>query len=53
MHFNHAFVYVAMVFSVAVEMLNLVARRRAKEVVRLHNPYGDPEAHVPATIKTT
>jgi predicted tellurium resistance membrane protein TerC len=43
-HFDHAFIYVAMVFSVAVEALNMVVRRRARKVVHLHNPYGDPEA---------
>ena len=37
-HFNHAFIYVSMVFSVAVEALN--------KVVHLHNPYVDPEATV-------
>lgn len=41
-HFNHAFIYVAMAFSVAVEMLNLVMRRKADKVVHLHNQYGDP-----------
>ena len=45
-HFNHAFIYVSMVFSVAVEALNTVARRRAAKVVHLHNPYGNPEAAV-------
>ena len=43
-HFNHAFIYVAMAFSCSVEMLNMVARRRAARVVHLHNPYGEPEA---------
>src|SRR5215211_2374287 len=45
-HFDHAFIYVAMLFSIAVEALNMVARRRAAKVVHLHNPYGDPEAAV-------
>src|SRR5215207_6727653 len=45
-HFNHAFIYVSMVFSVAVEALNMVARRRAAKVVHLHNPYGNPEPAV-------
>jgi predicted tellurium resistance membrane protein TerC len=45
-HFNHAFIYVSMVFSVAVEALNTIARRRAAKVVHLHNPYGNPEAAV-------
>ncbi len=45
-HFNHAFIYVSMIFSVAVEALNTVARRRAAKVVHLHNPYGDPEAPI-------
>jgi predicted tellurium resistance membrane protein TerC len=43
-HFNHGFIYVAMAFSCAVEALNMVARRRAAEVVHLHNPYSEPEA---------
>ena len=45
-HFDHAFIYVAMAFSCAVEALNMVARRRAARVVHLHNPYGEagPEA---------
>ncbi len=43
-HFDHAFIYVAMVFSVALEALNMVARRRAAKVVHLHNPYGDRAA---------
>jgi predicted tellurium resistance membrane protein TerC len=38
-HFNHAFIYVAMAFSCSVEALNMVARRRATKVVHLHNPY--------------
>ena len=42
-HFNHGFIYVAMAFSCAVEALNMVARRRAAQVVHLHNPYGEPE----------
>ena len=45
-HFNHAFIYVSMVFSVAVEWLNMVARRRAAKVVHLPDPYGNPEAAV-------
>jgi predicted tellurium resistance membrane protein TerC len=43
-HFNHAFIYVAMAFSCAVEVLNMIARRRSARVVHLHNPYGEPEA---------
>ena len=43
-HFNHAFIYVAMAFSFAVEVLNMIARRRSARVVHLHNPYGEPEA---------
>jgi predicted tellurium resistance membrane protein TerC len=43
-HFNHAFVYVAMAFSCGVEALNMIVRRRAARVVHLHNPYGEPEA---------
>lgn len=43
-HFNHAFIYVAMAFSCSVEALNMVARRRATRVVHLHNPYGEPES---------
>ena len=41
-HFNHTFIYVAMAFSCVVEVLNMVARRRAARVVHLHNPYGEP-----------
>ena len=36
--FNHAFISVAMGFSVAAEMLNLVMRKRAAKVVHLHDP---------------
>jgi len=42
-HFDHAFIYVAMAFSCGVEWLNMVARRRSTKVVRLHNTYGTPE----------
>ena len=48
-HFNHGFIYVAMAFSCAVEALNMVARRRAGQVVHLHNPYGEPEAEASAS----
>lgn len=45
-HFNHAFIYVAMAFSCTVEALNMVARRRSAHVVHLHNPYGEPEERI-------
>lgn len=47
-HFNHSFIYVAMAFSCAVEALNMIARRRATQVVHLNNPYGEPEGEVGA-----
>jgi predicted tellurium resistance membrane protein TerC len=50
-HFNHAFIYVAMAFSCVVEMLNMVARRRAARVVHLHNPYGNPEEASAAQVE--
>ncbi|GAB1413528.1 MAG: membrane protein [Candidatus Desulfobacillus denitrificans] len=38
-HVPKGYVYFAMAFSVAVEMLNLRLRRRAAQPVRLHEPY--------------
>ncbi|HSH79448.1 MAG TPA: TerC family protein [Herpetosiphonaceae bacterium] len=43
-HFSHAFIYVSMAFSVAVEMLNLVMRKRTAKVVHLRNQYGPTSA---------
>ncbi len=37
-HVPKGYVYFAMAFSVAVEMLNIRVRRRAKRVVQLHQP---------------
>ncbi|MBM3390371.1 MAG: TerC family protein [Betaproteobacteria bacterium] len=50
-HVPKGYVYFAMAFSVAVEMLNMRLRRRAAQPVRLHEPYvredgrQDPPAH--------
>ena len=33
------YVYFAMAFSLAVEMLNIRTRKRARKVVDLHSPY--------------
>ncbi len=41
-HVPKGYVYFAMAFSVAVEMLNIRLRRRSKKVVDLHNPYEGP-----------
>jgi predicted tellurium resistance membrane protein TerC len=41
-HVPKGYVYFAMAFSVAVEMLNIRMRRRSKKVVDLHNPYEGP-----------
>jgi predicted tellurium resistance membrane protein TerC len=38
-HVPKGYIYFAMAFSVAVEMLNLRLRRRAEEPVRLHSQY--------------
>jgi len=44
-HVPKGYIYFAMAFSVAVEMLNLRLRRRAEEPVRLHSQYREePEA---------
>ena len=50
-HFNHAFIYVAMAFSCIVEVLNMVVRRRSARVVHLHNPYGEPEAEAASDVR--
>jgi predicted tellurium resistance membrane protein TerC len=39
LHIPKGYIYFAMAFSVGVELLNLRIRRRAKEVVKLHQPY--------------
>jgi predicted tellurium resistance membrane protein TerC len=39
LHIPKGYIYFAMAFSVGVELLNLRMRRRAKEVVKLHQPY--------------
>jgi predicted tellurium resistance membrane protein TerC len=41
-HVPKGYVYFAMAFSLAVEMLNINMRKRAKKVVDLHNPYEPP-----------
>jgi predicted tellurium resistance membrane protein TerC len=43
-HVPKGYVYFAMGFSFAVEMLNIRARKRAKNVVDLHNAYEAPKA---------
>jgi predicted tellurium resistance membrane protein TerC len=43
-HVPKGYVYFAMAFSFAVEMLNIRARKRAKNVVDLHNAYEAPKA---------
>jgi predicted tellurium resistance membrane protein TerC len=42
-HVPKGYVYFAMAFSFAVEILNIRARKRAKKVVDLHNAYEAPE----------
>lgn len=37
------YVYFAMAFSVAVEMLNIHARKKRAKAVQLHSPYRDPQ----------
>jgi predicted tellurium resistance membrane protein TerC len=41
MHIPKGYIYFAMAFSVAVEMLNLRLRRRGTHPVKLHQPYTD------------
>lgn len=41
MHIPKGYIYFAMAFSVAVEMLNLRLRRRESHPVKLHQPYTD------------
>jgi predicted tellurium resistance membrane protein TerC len=41
-HVPKGYVYFAMAFSLAVEMLNIRMRKRAKKVVDLHDPYHPP-----------
>ena len=43
-HVPKGYVYFAMAFSVAVEMLNLRMRRRAARPVHLHEPYAREDA---------
>ena len=44
-HIPKGYVYFAMAFSLAVEVLNINARKRAKQVVDLHSPYRQPGEH--------
>ena len=44
-HIPKGYVYFAMAFSLAVEVLNINARKRAKRVVDLHSPYRQPGEH--------
>jgi predicted tellurium resistance membrane protein TerC len=44
-HIPKGYIYFAMAFSLAVEVLNINARKRAKQVVDLHSPYKPPGAH--------
>ncbi len=46
-HVPKGYVYFAMAFSLAVEMLNINMRKRAKKVVDLHSPY-EAEGSTPA-----
>ena len=43
-HVPKGYVYFAMAFSLAVEVLNINARKRAKRVVDLHSLYKPPGA---------
>ena len=43
-HVPKGYVYFAMAFSVAVEMLNIHARKRKAKPVELHSPYREPGA---------
>ena len=43
-HVPKGYVYFAMAFSVAVEMLNIRMRRRSAKPVHLHAPYAGSEA---------
>ena len=40
-HFDHAFIYVAMAFALAVEMLNMIYRKRSAKAVQLRKTYQD------------
>ena len=42
-HVPRGYIYFAMAFSVCVEMLNIRMRKKAKEPVRLHEPYAHDE----------
>ena len=44
-HVPKGYIYFAMAFSLAVEVLNINARKRAKQVVDLHSPYKPPGVH--------
>ena len=46
-HVPKGYVYFAMAFSVAVEMLNIRARKRAEKPVELHSPYREPDRRTP------
>ncbi|MCS6947468.1 MAG: hypothetical protein NZM12_07625, partial [Steroidobacteraceae bacterium] len=43
-HVPKGYIYFAMAFSLAVEMLNIRARRARAEPVALHSPYEPPRA---------
>jgi predicted tellurium resistance membrane protein TerC len=45
-HISKGYIYFAMAFSVAVEMLNIRMRGRAKQPVALHSRYGDRPSEV-------
>ncbi len=46
-HVPRGYIYTAMVFSIVVEMLNLVVRKRAREPVSLRKPYAPPPSEAP------